>query len=80
MFDVYEKSISNDFAGRGTETIVVREGIIQAHTRAWNNPSVIDETWEAPLKHQPVKNRGKGWRRLRGQSLQNCQAWAADVV
>ena len=77
--EIYEKKIQDLFAGAGVEMIVVRDGIIQAHTCGWNNPAIVDDVWQSPLEDQPVENRGKGWRRLQGFDLENAQAWAADI-
>lgn len=78
--EIYEKKIRDLFAGAGVETIVVRDGIIQAHTRAWNNPNIVFDDFQSPLENQLVQKRGPGWHRLKGLDLENAQAWANDLI
>lgn len=80
MYDIYEKPIDSAFAGHGIESLVVKDGIIRAHVRGWEDPSVVDNDFEPILKGKPVGKRGKGWRKLSGENLENAQAWAGDMV
>lgn len=80
MYEIYEKRIHSDFAGTGIESLIVKDGIIRAHVRGWENPQVVDNDFKSVLKGKPVGKRGKGWRKLSGSNLENAQAWAEDVV
>ncbi len=80
MFDIYEKQIKSAFAGAGVQSLIVKDGIILAHVRGWDNPKVVDNSFEPVLKGQPVNQRGAGWRRLSGTTLDNAQGWARDMA
>lgn len=80
MYDIYERRINSAFAGNGTLSLIVKDGIILAHVRAWDNPQVADDDFKPALKGQPVARRGKGWRKLSGFEAENAQGWAGDVV
>lgn len=80
MYTIYSKPINSPFAGPGVESLVVKNDTILAHVRGWDNPQVVDDTFEPTLKGKPVSERGRGWRKLRGEALENAQAWAVDVV
>lgn len=80
MFDIYERRIKDDFAGEGTESLVVKDNIIVAHVRGWDNPHVVDKNWKGPLVGKKAGKRGDGWRKLRGSALENAQAWAKDIA
>ena len=54
MPDIYERKIQDSFAGQGTESIVVEDGLIVGHTRGWNDPSVQD-SFKPSLVGQPVQ-------------------------
>jgi hypothetical protein len=80
MYDIYDKRIEDGFAGSGTESLIVKDGIILAHNRGWDNPSVVAKNWSAPLQGQPIKATGKGWTKLRGFQAENAQPWARDIL
>ena len=62
MFDIYEKVISDFFAGDGLEIIIIQNQIILSHLRVWDNESVIDTRWEGVLKGQRLSRKGKQCR------------------
>ena len=79
-FDIYQKKIENSFAGSGNEYLIVGNGIIQAHGRAWDNLVVVDDNWRPELTGRPVSGRGTGWKKLTGFDLENAQPWAKDIL
>lgn len=82
-FIIYEKPIHSPFCGDGIETVISnasdKSGKILAHTRGWDDPSVVED-FKGPLKGKQIRNRGKGWRRLTGEKLSTAQEWAAEVT
>ena len=79
MYEIYEKKINQSFAGPGLETIIVDNGIIKAHTRGWDDATVVDHNWSGPLVGKQANQRGPGWRKLTGLELENAQAWAEGL-
>lgn len=82
MYEIYEKKIESAFAGEGLETLIVKNNVVLAHCRGWDNPYVKDN-WNhlaQPLVGKPISKRGKGWRKLMGFALENAQPWARDTL
>lgn len=85
MYDIYEKRINSVFAGGGAECLIVKDNIIIAHCRTWDNPQVVDH-WDSLRQDlvgcemtRHIWNAGN-WRKLRGLELEDTQGWASDVV
>ncbi len=81
MFIIHEKPVHSPFCGDGVESIVSDPHtlIILAHTRGWDDKSVVEE-FSAPLKGKAVKDRGKGWRKVTGERLSTAQEWAWELT
>ena len=80
MYDIYERSINHPSAGHGIESLIVRDGVIVAHVRGWDNPQIVDTDFDAPLKGQPAYVRGQGWRKLRRADAEPLQGWAGKMA
>lgn len=78
-FQVYIKPVSNAFAGKGQEYLIVANDIIRVHGRTWDNSDVVD-VFDNALQGQHINMRGKGWRKMIGAALEDAQAWAEGVV
>ncbi len=79
MYSIYQREITDSFAGNGYETAIVENGTIVAHARGWDNPAVVSD-WRPHLVGQFAAGNVTGWRRVRGFELENAQGWAQDVI
>lgn len=82
MYDIYVKPINDAFAGRGAEHLIVEieTGIVLAHVRGWDDPTVVLEGWEGYLRGKHITECGRCWTPLGRDERFDAQAWALDIL